>query len=117
MKKQFEIGIDHPMLKGAKAALDTCLKNAVSKAISTGMDEGSATLKISFTITQVMDDNTEEAYRRPEMKYKAGCSVPMKASMDGTVFEKSRLQLVDGGWLLVSDQVSMDELMEEAEEQ
>ena len=58
MKKQFEIGIDHPVLTGAKANFDTCLRAAFTRAIATGSDEGSATLKISFEILTSMDKDT-----------------------------------------------------------
>ena len=111
-KRQFEISIDHAMMIGAKAAFDTCLRAAIAKAISTGSDEGSATLKVSFEIFSAMDSETGEYRRTPELKYKAGYTVPMKESMDATIVESSRLMPSDeSGWLLVNGQVSMDELL------
>ena len=111
--RQFEIGIDHPMLNSAKAAFDTCLNRAMAKAIATGSDEGSATLRIAFEIMTVMDNDTGETKRMPLLKYKAGYSVPMKESVDATIAESSRLiQGADGGLLMVNGQVSMDELLE-----
>ena len=117
-KQQFEISIDHAMMIGAKAAFDTCLRMAVEKAIGTGSDEGSATLRISFDIMTVMDNETGEVKRLPVFKYKAGYSVPMKESMDATIAESSRLYPDDDvGFILVNGQISMDELMaEDAEE-
>jgi hypothetical protein len=91
MKKQFEIGIDHELFRGAKAAFDTCMRAAVAKAISTGSYEGSATLKINFEIYKTLDAETGEWQERPEMKYKAGYSVPMKESAEATIVEKSQL--------------------------
>ena len=114
-KQQFEISIDHPMMIGAKAAFDTCLRAAVAKAISTGSDEGSATLRISFEIFSALDQETGEYKRSPVLKYKAGYSVPMKESMDATIAESSRIVPADEGYLLVNGQVSMDELMAEEE--
>ena len=114
-KQQFEISIDHEMMIGAKAALDTCLRAAISKAISTGSDEGSATLKISFEIFSALDQETGEYRRTPVLKYKAGYSVPMKESMDATIAESSRIVPNDEGYLLVNGQVSMDELLAEDE--
>ena len=115
-KQQFEISIDHAMMIGAKAAFDTCLRAAVAKAISTGSDEGSATLKISFEIFSALDTETGEYRRTPVLRYKAGYSVPMKGSMDATIAESSRLVPgADSGYLLVNGQVSMDELMAEEE--
>ena len=111
-KQQFEISIDHAMMIGAKAAFDTCLRAAVAKAIGTGSDEGSATLKISFEIFSSLDTETAEYRRTPVFKYKAGSTVPMKESMDATIAESSRLVHDDEiGYMLVNGQVSMDELL------
>ena len=115
-KQQFEISIDHAMMIGAKAAFDTCLRAAVAKAIGTGSDEGSATLKISFEIFSSLDTETAEYRRTPVFKYKAGYSVPMKESMDATIAESSRLMPdEESGWLMVNGQVSIDELLAEEE--
>ena len=117
-KQQFEISIDHAMMIGAKAAFDTCLRGAVAKAIGTGSDEGSATLKISFEILSTLDQETGEVRRMPVFKYKAGYSVPMKDSIDATIAENSRLIHDDDvGFMLVNGQVSMDELMAEKEDE
>lgn len=115
-KQQFEISIDHAMMIGAKSAFDTCLRAAVAKAIGTGSDEGSATLKISFEVLTAVDSETGELRRMPVFKYKAGYTVPMKESMDATIGESSRLVHSDDiGWMLVNGQVSMDELLAEDE--
>ena len=117
-KQQFEISIDHAMMIGAKAAFDTCLGAAIRKAIVTGSDEGSATLKVSFEIFSTIDESTGELRRMPVLKYKAGYSVPMKESMDATIPESSRLiESQNGGFLLVNGQISMDELMAEDEDE
>ena len=115
-KHHFEISIDHAMMIGAKAAYDTCLRAAVAKAISTGSDEGSATLKIGFEIFSSLDTETGEYRRTPVFKYKAGYTVPMKESLDATIAESSRLYPDDDvGFILVNGQISMDELMAEEE--
>ena len=114
-KQQFEISIDHAMMIGAKAAFDSCLQLAIKKAIATGSDEGSANLKISFEIFSALDQETGEYKRTPVLKYKAGYSVPMKASMDATIAESSRIVPNDEGYLLINGQVSMDELLAEDE--
>ena len=111
-KKQFKFGIDHAMMTGAKTAFNTCLQTAVTKAISSGSDEGSATLRLSFDIATVMDKEAGEVKHLPVFKYKAGYSVPMKESMDATIAENSRLESTKDGWMLVNGQVSMDELMD-----
>ena len=118
MKKRFELTIDHPMLKGAKAAFDRCLKVAMARAITTGSMEGSATVKVSFEIGQTLDRETGETELMPMLKFKAGYAVPMKESVDGKVCEDSRLirGAEDGEILLVNDQVCMEELLKGAGE-
>ena len=117
MKKQFEIGIDHELFRGAKAAFNTCMRAAVAKAISTGSYEGSATLKINFEIYKTLDQETGEYKEMPEMKYKASYSVPMKESAEATIVEKSQLQRTEDGYALISGQISMNELMAEGTEE
>lgn len=117
MKKQFDISIDHAMMIGAKAAFDTYLRHAVAKAIGTGSDEGSATLRISFEVVTSVDEETGEMKRLPIFKYKAGYSVPMKESTDATIAMSSRLMESRDGWKLVNGQISMAELMAEDEDE
>lgn len=114
MKNQFELSIDHPLLKTAKAALDACLKAMVSKAVSTGSMEGKTNLQISMEIMEAPDELTGEMVKIPDIKFKASFEVPMKYKVDGKVRENSSLQRDnEGAWMLVNGQVSMDELMEE----
>lgn len=113
MKERFDISIDHSMMRGAKEAFNACMRKAVARAIGTGADEGSATLRISFEIMTTVDKDTGELIRVPIWKYKAGFSVPMKESLDATIPESSRLIQGKDGWRLVNGQISMDELMED----
>ena len=110
-KQQFDISIDHPMMGGAKAAFDTCLKRAITKAISTGSNEGSATLKISFEIFDAVDQISGEMKTTPVFKFKTGFSVPIKESIDATIAESSVLVPGSNGYMLVNGQISMDELI------
>ena len=115
--KQFDISIDHAMMAGAKQAFNKCMELAVTRAISTGSDEGSAALKISFTIETTVDEATGELRRMPIWKYKAGFNVPMKESMDATIPESSRLIEQAAGWKLVNGQISMEELLAEDDDE
>ena len=112
-KKQYDISIDHAMMAGAKACFDTCLRQAVARAISTGSDEGSATLRLSFDILTSINEETGELQRMPVFKYKAAYSVPMKESVDATIPESSHLEEKDGEWKLINGQISMAELLED----
>lgn len=115
MKKQFEISIDHSMMAGAKAAFDACMKAAIDKAISTKSNEGTAALKISFDIVDTLDKETGEWKKMTIMKYKAGFSVPMKESVDAKIPGVNCLVPDKKGYLLVNNQINMDELLQEDE--
>lgn len=117
MLEQFNLSIDHAMMIGAKAAFDTCLRESVAKAITTGSDEGSASLKISFEIFTSTDKETGEIIRTPVFQYNAGFSVPMKTGIKATIPEKSRLEAVGQDWKLINGQITIDEIMKNAEEQ
>ena len=117
MKKHFEMSIDNPALVGGKHGIDACLKMAIKKAIDTGSMEGSATLKVSFELMKHLEEGTGEVTIVPQFTCKFGYSVPMKKSAEFKVMENSRvIQNRDGEYMLVNDQVSMDELMEEEDE-
>ena len=112
MKEPFELSIDNPVLMGAKASLDSCLKMMVSKAISTGSLEGSATLRISMEIEDGLIEQTGEIVKQPAIKFKAGWSVPIKENEEGKL--PAGHQLVrnpEGEWCLISNQVRIEELM------
>ena len=112
MNERFELSIDNPILMGAKASLDTCLKAMVGRAISTGSMEGTATLKISMEIEDGVIEETGEVVRQPVIKFKAGWSVPIKESEEGKLPHGSQLvRNPEGNWCLINNQVSMDELM------
>jgi hypothetical protein len=113
MGNQYDITIDHRMMQEAKGALNGCMQMAVKRAIMTGANEGSATLRISFEIAEVLNKETSEFEKVPVWKFRAGFSVPMKESMEATMPETGRLIETDEGWKLVSDQIHMDELMAE----
>lgn len=112
--KRFDLSIDHKMLAPAKAALDACLKAMVVKAIHTRSMEGTATLKIAFDIHEEVDEDSGIIRDRPEIKFKAGYTVPIKDGCDGKIAEESRIVPNNrGGFSLVNDQISMDELMDD----
>lgn len=117
MTDKFDLSIDHAMMIGAKTAFDTCLRAAIAKAIATGRDEGSASLKIKFTIFTATDRETGEIIRTPVFQYNAGFSVPMKTGIKATIPGKSRLEAVGQDWKLINGQITIDEIMKDAEEQ
>ena len=117
MKKQFDLSIDHAMLKMAKMAFDECLKQMVNRAIATRSMEGKATLTIAMEIEDAEDKDTGEIIREPRIKFKAGFAVPLKESIDGKIAEHSRLERdPEGNWQMINSQIRMDELLEAGEE-
>ena len=113
-KQRIDLGLDNPILLAAKQAMNSCMKLAVQRALSTGSMEGSASLKISFELEEAIDKDTGETYISPKIDYKSSYSVPLKDSIDGTVIDICRiLPGNDGKYLLINNQISMDELLEE----
>lgn len=113
MNKNFELSLDHPMLAAAKIEFEGALKRMVSKAVSTRSMEGTATLKISMEIVEVENNETKEWEKRPVIKFKAGWSVPIKENTEGKMPMGSQLVVNPAGeWCLISNQISMDELMD-----
>ena len=112
--KSLQLSIDHPALTGAKACMDTCLKAMVEKAISTGSNEGTATLKISMQIIEVLNEKTKEWEKQPIIKFKVGWAVPIKQSAEGKLpAENMLVRNPEGEWCMIQNQVSMDELMDD----
>lgn len=113
MNKSLELSLDHPMLAAAKIEFEGALKRMVSKAVSTRSMEGTATLKISMDIMEVENNETKEWEKRPVIKFKAGWSVPIKENTEGKMPMNSQLVVNPAGeWCLISNQISMDELMD-----
>ena len=93
------------------------MKMAVNRAIQTGSMEGSATLKVGFKLEKGIDADTGEIHMTPSIQFKAGYTVPMKDSIDGEIIEASRIfKGPEGEWLLVNNQITMDELLAEEDE-
>lgn len=117
--KKFELSIDHPVLKHAKIGFDACVKHAVAKAISTKSMEGTVSLKISFEIEETINNETGELQKIPKIKFKSQYSVPIKEGAEGTVTDKCSIMAdqANGQWMLVSNQVCIDELLDGDEEE
>lgn len=112
-QKQFDLSIDNPLLREAKRAFDACLKYGIEKAISSGANEGSVTLTVKYEIADAVDQLTAETYKAPIIVFKAAYNVPQKDGFDG-VADSCRL-LMNGSrdsYMLVGNQVTMDDLMQ-----
>lgn len=114
----YKLRIDNPVLACAKASLDFCLQEMMKKAVKTGSREGTVTLKIAVELEECTDSGTGEIFLKPEIKYKATSSVPMKSDLDGKVMGLQKMRRNnEGDWLLVDNQVSIDELLDGEDEE
>lgn len=112
-----KMSLDHPTLAGAKHGFDVCLKRGIYRAIATGANEGSVTLTVKFEIAKSVDRETGEAYKVPFMKFKAQYSVPQKEGCDGEMPADCRIIEGPGNeYLLVNNQVSMEEILDSQED-
>lgn len=110
-ERRVDLSIDNPILDDARQAMTTCMRIAVERAIRTGSMEGSVSLRVAFTLTSELDEETGEIYYSPEIAFKSSYTVPIKDSIDGKVMENSRLMQHADKWLLANNQISMDELL------
>ena len=109
---RFEPSINHAMLIPARQAFNECLGQAIDKAIRTGAMEGSATLKVSFEMMEILNTKTSEYEIIPQIKFKASSSVPIKESVEGKIAERATVREdKDWGWILVNNQINMDEII------
>lgn len=115
-KNRIDLSLDNPILTAAKQAMNTCMRFAVQRAVSTGSMEGKATLSIKFELEDSIDHETGETYISPKIDFKSGYSVPLKDGIDGTVMDTCRIiPRADGQLCLINGQISMDEIMAEDE--
>lgn len=112
--KSLEFGIDHPLLNPAKLGFNACVKRAIVKAIAVGSNEGSVSLKLDFTIEDVLDRETGEINKVPQIKYKSQFSVPLKGECNGELPQDCFIvpNARGEGYLLMSKQISMDDVLD-----
>ena len=116
-KKRIDLGLDNPVMTAAKQAMNSIMKLAVARAISTGSMEGTATLNIRFELEEDFDKKTGESFIRPKIEYKSRYAVPLKDSIDGKIMDPCRIIQTGEGFCMISNQISMDEIMQELGEE
>lgn len=112
--------IDHPALVQAKAGFNALLQHTINKAITTGSMEGTVTLKLKFEITEEKDQGTGEIKKVPKIGFKSTATVPLKHECEGTVTEPCTIMVdprSEGRYLLMDNQITIDELLEGDEEE
>lgn len=116
-KKRIDLGLDNPVMTAAKQAMTAIMKLAVARAIGTGSMEGTATLTVRFELEDAIDQKTGETFIIPKIDYKSRYAVPLKDSIDGKIMNPCRIIQTGEGFCMISNQISMDEIMEELGEE
>ena len=112
-RKRIDLGLDNPVMTAPKQAMNAIMKMAVAKAISTGSMEGTATLTVRFELEEDYDKQTGERFMRPKIDYKSRYAVPLKDTIDGKIMDPCRIIENGEGFCMISNQVSMDDVMED----
>ena len=111
MKPQ-ELSINGELFEETRNNLDTAMKILINRMISSRINKGAVSLKISIEIKDIINDDGE-VIRMPEISYNIGMGMTEKDSMKGNLQRGLMLKRSPCGSLFVStDQISMDELME-----
>ena len=114
MKPQ-ELTINGDLFEEFRNNFDMAMKILINRMITTRIGKGTVTAKITINMKEFIDDNGE-LVRMPEMDFGIGMGMSEKDSMKGNLHRGLILKRRAGGGLLIgTDQVTMDELMEEVE--
>ena len=111
MKTQ-ELTINGEMFNELRNNLDVAMTILINRMISARIDKGAVSTKIAITMKDFIDDNGE-IVRTPEIDYSIGMSMSEKDSIKGNMQRGLILKRGGEGRLLIgSQQIGMDELME-----
>lgn len=115
MKTQ-ELTINGEMFDELRTNIDVAMRILINRMITARIDKGSVSAKISITLKEIIGDNGE-IVRMPEIDYNIGMGMSEKESIKGSMQRGLILQRCQAGMLMIgSQQVSMDELMQEGAE-
>ena len=115
MKTQ-ELTINGEMCEELRTNIDVAMKILINRMITARINKGSVSAKISITMKEIIDDNGQ-VVRMPEIDYSIGMGMSEKESIKGSMQRGLILQRCPAGMLMIgSQQVSMDELMQEGAE-
>ena len=114
MKPQ-ELTIDGELFDEFRRNFDTAMKILINRMISTRIGKGTVNAKITINMREFIDDNGE-VIRMPEMDFGIGMGMSEKDSMKGNLHRGLILKRrANGGLLIGTEQVSMNELIKEAQ--
>jgi hypothetical protein len=114
MKTQ-ELTINGELFEEFRNNFDIAMKILINRMITTRIAKGSVNAKITINMKEFIDDKGE-LVRMPEMDFGIGMGMSEKDSMKGNLHRGLILKRrANGGLLVGTDQMTMDELMEEKE--
>ena len=110
MKPQ-ELTIDGELFDEFRSNFDVAMKILINRMITTRIDKGAVNAKITIKMKEIINENGE-VVRMPEIDFGIGMGMSEKDSMKGNMRRGLILKRCTNGGLLVgTDQISMDELM------
>ena len=112
MKPQ-ELTINGELFDETRNNLDTAMKILINRMISTGIKKGAVSLKVGIELKEIINDSGE-VIRMPDISYSVGMGMTEKDTMKGNIQRGLMLKRAACGKLLIgSEQISMDEIMED----
>lgn len=114
MKPQ-ELSINGELFDETRDNLDMAMKILLNRMISTGIKKGAVSLKVGIELKEIINDNGE-VIRMPDISYSVGMGMTEKDTLKGNLQRGLIMKRSACGRLMVStDQISMDELIQEGE--
>lgn len=114
MKPQ-ELSINGELFDETRDNLDMAMKILLNRMISTGIKKGAVSLKVGIELKEIINDNGE-VIRMPDISYNVGMGMTEKDTLKGNLQRGLIMKRSACGRLMVStDQISMDELIQEGE--
>lgn len=113
MKSQ-ELTLDCELFDQFREALDTAIKSCMRQMVTKHLNTGTINGKIDIMLMEGADDNGEVIFHpeiEPEVSVKIGAKGNIKCNKKGGFFMKCS----PDGFVVGTDQVTMDELIREQE--
>lgn len=111
MKPQ-QMDLNCELFDDFRQALDNAIRIVLDRMIEKGLDSGSITGKLDITLRTSVSEAGEVMYL-PEIEPKVAMTVGTKAKIDCTKQMGFLAKLSEGGVVVGTDQVTMDELIRE----
>ena len=112
MKPQ-QMDLNCELFDDFRQAMDAAIRSVLDRMIEKGLDSGSVTGKLDITLRTSVSETTGEVMYLPEIDPKVSMSFGTKAKIDCVKQMGFLAKLSQNGVVIGTDQVTMDELLEE----